>query len=225
MRIAILNYAADVGKSTLALHLLQPRIPNAEVCAIDPRSPLNSSGVWDLMSKVVATKNIIVDVPYWQTENVLHGFMDYRGSLEDYDFFLVPTIPASFPAARNTIVTIGMLRHLGVPAQKIRLVFNCIGRETDLSQEFSPLHKFWKNEKAFVLNTSAAIHHNQLFLRYYGSGLTLAQIREAPVEYLQKVAATDHFAGRYERSQLTTAKRLVSVVQAELDAVFRAIVE
>lgn len=223
MRIAILNYAADVGKSTLALHLLHPRIPDAELCAIDPYQPLNDAGVWDLMGKVVATANIIVDTPSWQTESLIQGLAECRGALEDYDFFLVPTTAGLVSTTRYTIFTIETLREIGVPASKIRLLFNCVERGADLRKEFSSLYRYWEKDKAFTLNANAVVHRNHLFQQLYRSDWTLAKLSEDQPDFLEEVVATDDVDDRRVLKWYITAHRMVPSVVAELDAVFQTI--
>lgn len=49
----------------------------------------------------------------------------YRGSHEDFDCFVVPTVPA-LKQQQDTIATLVDLSRLGLPASKIRLVFNMV---------------------------------------------------------------------------------------------------
>ena len=225
MRIAVLNYAPHVGKSTLTRHLLLPRIPGAELFEIDSYHPLDSESMWDLMCGVIKAENIVVDVPYWQTPELIQAFRTYVGSQEDFDVFVIPTTAESAVTVQKTVVTIAALKSIGVPATKIRPVFNCIERATNMSRAFSSLYQYWKEEKGFVLNATAVIHNSGIFRQFEGIDLTFAQLLETSADSLWEVARTDGIDDRCVWGGLISTKRMVPGVMAELDVAFRTLVE
>ena len=56
----------------------------------------------------------------------------YRGSHEDFDYFVVPTVPA-LKQQQDTIATLAELARIGIPAAKLKLVFNQV--EDDVGRQ------------------------------------------------------------------------------------------
>lgn len=224
MLIATLNYAPHVGKSVLARHLILPRIPGAELLLIDPYRPLNGKHTFDTVCNILMGDNLVVDIPYWQTCWLFNAFRDYEGLHKEWDYFVIPTTAESDLTARLTIATLSKLSEIGVPANKIRLVFNAVDRRTDLSQAFSALYRYWNKETNFELNDAAVIHYSPVFPRIFRTDLAFEQMVENPARDLQRAAPTAVFEDNYAQKKLVAANRKLPGVQAELDAVFRMLV-
>lgn len=57
MKVVIINFSGNVGKSTIAAHLLKPRIPNASVFSIESiNSGADSDGIE--VEKLKGKKNL-----------------------------------------------------------------------------------------------------------------------------------------------------------------------
>jgi len=225
MKVAVLSYSADTGKTVLARHLLRPRIEAAGMCAVSPYTPLDGRRILDVMQKMLRVQNMVLDVPYWQTEAVVQSFVEYRSAHEDYDFFVIPTIVGSERVLRGTIKTISALQKIGVPAERIRVVFNCIERWMDLSKVFAPLFGYWNAEKAFVWNAAAVIHQSELFDQTYHSELTFADFLQIPIDLREDLPAIDDAKEREAYIRWGVVQRMVPGVVAELDAVFQTLLE
>ncbi|MDR3528469.1 MAG: hypothetical protein P4L57_14450 [Rhizomicrobium sp.] len=224
MKVAVLNYAADVGKTILTRHLLRPRLEASDVCSVSPFSPLDGQSTLDLMQKVHRTQNAILDVPYWQTEAILQSFVEYRGAHKDYDFILVPTTAGSDRVLRGTISTILALQKIGVPAERVRVVFNGLKRRMDVFKAFAPLYGYWDAERTFVWNTAAVIHQSELFRQTVHCEMAFAEFGEIPIDLGEDLPAIEDAEDRDAYVKWGVVQRMVPGVVAELDVVFRTLV-
>ena len=66
---------------------------------------------------------MVVDVGASNVEDLLALMRRYSGSHEDFDGFVIPTVPAR-KQQQDTTATLAELARIGVPATRMRLVFN-----------------------------------------------------------------------------------------------------
>lgn len=151
----------------------------------------------------------------------------YEGSHEDFDLYIVPTVAASKQQI-DTISTVEALMVAGVPATKIRVVFNMVDAKQSLQKSFARIFDAAVRNRAFTLNTNAVIYENPIFEKIKDSNKTISEIRSDPTDYLAKNAeAIESGASESEKAeirQMIALKRLASRVTTELDAVFETLV-
>ena len=95
MKVAVLNFSGTVGKTTIARHLLAPRIAGAEVIAIESinaddgqASALRGGRFGELQEYLQTVDNVVVDIGASNVEELLSLMRKYRGSHEDFDYFV-----------------------------------------------------------------------------------------------------------------------------------------
>jgi MinD-like ATPase involved in chromosome partitioning or flagellar assembly len=235
MKIAVINFSGNVGKSTVAQHLLAPRLGNAPIIAVesinsggDDVDALRGSQYDELQDKLMTLPNAVVDVGASNVEDFVGLMKSYTGSHEYFDLFVVPTVPA----IKQQIDTIATLRALsddiGVRQSKIRLVFNAVDTKQDIAKVFSRLFAFHAENQGFVMSPSAVIHENRIFEKIKGVDKSIYDIVTDPVDYLAMNADAIESGASEERKayirQMVALKWLATGVTAELDAVFRAVV-
>ena len=125
MKIAVINFSGNVGKSTVARHLLVPRLQNAQLIAIES---INSDGSQDeairgkqfgqLQEVLALMEDAVIDVGASNVEDFINLMTQYKGSHEDFDFFVVPTVSKA-KQQRDTISTIEALAEIGIPAKNL----------------------------------------------------------------------------------------------------------
>lgn len=123
MKIAVINFSGNVGKSTISRHLLLPRIPGADLIAIESLNADEGQGqalrgrqFGELQEYVQTVDNVVVDIGASNVEELMAQMQRYRGSHEDFDGFVVPTVPA-LKQQQDTIATLIELSRIGVPAE------------------------------------------------------------------------------------------------------------
>jgi len=139
MKVAVINFSGNVGKTTVAVHLLAPRIQGARVIAIESinaedgqTDALRGRQFGELQEYLQTADNVIVDIGASNVEELLASMRRYRGSHEDFDYFVLPTVPA-LKQQQDTIATLVELARLGVPASKLKVVFNQVEDDARIS--------------------------------------------------------------------------------------------
>jgi hypothetical protein len=229
MKVAVINFSGNVGKSTVARHLLLPRMKKASVFAVES---INSDGTEDeavrgkqfaeLLESLALVDNAVIDVGASNVEDFVTLMGKYRGSHEDFDYYVVPTV-AKHKQQTDTISTIKALSELGVPANKLRLVFNMVETDETIERQFTGILSYHVDKKNFILNRDAVIHMNEIYGKLKNTDKSIGDILNDPddlKEKLKKATTTDE---KIELTKKIAVKRLAAGVTEELDAVFKTL--
>ncbi|WP_407549670.1 StbB family protein [Xanthomonas euvesicatoria] len=231
MKIAVMNFSGNVGKSTVARHLLAPRIDGAQVIAVET---INSDGSDDeaykgrqfgeLQEELLLLDAAVVDVGASNVEAFLAAMSQYRNAHEDFDFFVVPTVPKA-KQLRDTISTIEALSDLGVPAKKIRLVFNQVEVDETVERLFAPLVEYQAQKKNFTLRPDAVMHVNDIYARLNHGSEGIREVLNDQTDYKEKIKSAANAEEKLHFAQLLSVKRLAAGVDEELNAVFKTLLK
>jgi len=229
MKIAVINFSGNVGKSTVARHLLTPRLSNAQLIAVES---INSDGSDDeairgkqfgqLQEALALLENAVVDVGASNAEDFINLMTQYKGSHEDFDFFVVPTVSKA-KQQRDTISTIEALADIGISAKKIRLVFNMAEMDEQVEQVFGGLFDSHASEKRFALKSDAVIHVNDIYGKLSTGQQSISDVLADPTDFKEKIKLAKDDQEKLRFAQLLSVKRLATGVSEELDAVFKAL--
>ncbi len=230
MKIAVINFSGNVGKTTVARQLLAPRLNNAPVISVES---INSDGTDDeairgkqfgqLQEAMLLQDNVVVDIGASNVEDFVDLMTQYEGSHEDYDFYVVPTVSQT-KQQRDTISTIEALAEIGIPSRKIRLLFNMLEKNEQLDVVFSALHEYHRREKKFTLSPKAVIRQHEVFGRLKGNRISIADANADQTDYkeLLKAAKEQEKVALMEK---LTVKRLASNASSMLDEAFKALLK
>jgi len=229
MKVAVINFSGNVGKSTVARYLLSPRMNNAEIIPVES---INSDGTdsvairgkqfGELQEYLQTIDDAVIDIGASNVEDFVKLMRQYHGSHEDFDFFVVPTVPAK-KQQRDTISTIDALAALGVPAKKIRLVCNMVEVDESPDRIFDGLIEYQKAEKKYTYKPEAVIHVNDIYSKLKDSSTTIADILADQTDYKDKIKTAKDSDEKLHFAQMVSVKRLAVGVTAELDGVFKAL--
>ncbi len=234
MKIVVINYSGNVGKSTVAQHLLLPRLQHSTLRRIESINSDGSAADELMVAKqfgelhellLITDTPVIVDIGASNVEGYVNRMRQSRRSHEDYDYYVVPTVPSE-KQIRDTISTIRDLAEMGVPADKIRLVFNQIDPSDDiasLTKTFPGLFEYYTKEGLYVWNAMATIHSNDVFPRLQAVRRSLADIVSDETDYLAMIKASNDTEEKRECAEMIGIKRLAFGAQEELDGVFAAL--
>jgi len=136
MKIAVINFSGNVGKTTVARHLLRPRIDSAELIAVESVNADEGQGpalrgrqFAELQEYLQTIDNAVVDIGASNVEELLGLMQRYRGvAMRTLMALWYPRYRHS-NNSRTPIATLVELERLGVPAAKIRLVFNMLDNQ------------------------------------------------------------------------------------------------
>ena len=171
MKITVLNYPGTVGKTTIAVNMLCPRMENVDFIAVESfNESAESLGVdvtkitgvrfREVYTRLLKTENAIVDVGASNIEGFLDGMAKFEDSHLEIDYFLIPVTCGS-KEQTETLIMFQTLINYGIDPSCIKIVFNRV--QDSVIEEFDILYKYSKHNPAFPMEPKAAIIENTLF--------------------------------------------------------------
>jgi len=236
MKICVLNISGNVGKTTLSVHMLRPRIADALLFSVEnlnsgiedfdiaEAQTIKGKRFGDLADNILLADAAIVDVGASNVEDFLDLMNQFQGSHEDYDYFVIPTISQE-KQIKDTITTINLVSAMGVPADKIRILFNNV--ELDDLKEldgFNALFGYHHIQPIFTLNKHAAILRNEVFDGLKQANKTLDVVAADTEDYKAKIraeGATDE--DKEVALRMLALQRLALGATKNLDQAFTAL--
>ena len=229
MKIAVINFSGNVGKTTIARHLLLPRIARAEFVAVESINADDNQGqtlrgrqFGELQEYLQTVESVVVDIGASNVEELLALMRKYRGSQDDFDCFVVPTVPA-LKQQQDTIATLVELGRLGVPASRLKLVFNMVEDDIEVSRAFDPLLTFVAARPIAEADTRCRLGTNEIYERVKGGGADVAALAGDPTDYKALIAKARTTEDKLALAQKLATRRLAAGVLPELDACFAAL--
>lgn len=234
MKVAVLNYTGTVGKTTVAAHLLSPRMNNAPIFAVESiNETAEGSGLdvekikgqkfRDLFKKMIMLDDAIIDVGASNIEAFLDGMVKFEDSHLEFDCFLVPVTSGS-KEQKETISVVSTLADLGIPADKIKLVFNRV--DSSVEEEFVPILNFAKKEKLCVANPDAGIFETDVFDMLAVKKLSIGHVMADTTDYKAKARELGKDGDKKQLSHFSDMHIIQAgskSVNRNLDAVFSAL--
>jgi hypothetical protein len=233
MKLAVINYTGTVGKTTVAAHLLAPRLGNAPIIAVESINETAASlgasveqikgeRFKDLLGKLLVADGLIVDVGASNSEDFLIGMAKFEGAHNEFDHFIVP-VTGGTKEQRETVALLQVLAAQGIPAAKIRLLFNRV--DTDVTDEFGIVLKHTEKHRTATANPAAAVYENELFDLLAAKKLPLTKLLADPKDYkalLQEHKQADAKQRAYW-ADMYSLKALAKGVERNLDAAYAAL--
>lgn len=182
MRIAIVNLGGNQGKTTLAVNLFAPRMPDARILAVET---INSAGsdlgaeieqfrgaqFARIYAELAAAEDLILDVGASNIEDFMIGLAQFENGDDEIDLFIIPTTPAK-KERTEAMKTAAMLANIGVTADKIAFVFN---RTSDVDEEFSDVLRFVEKSGIAGANLECFVPESELFTLLADKKINIAQ--------------------------------------------------
>jgi hypothetical protein len=231
MKVCVLNFSGNVGKSTIAAHLLQPRLKapviSVESVNIDAQSDgvdverLRGRQFAELQQRILKLSDAIVDVGSSNVEEFLKLMQRYEDSQEDFDWFVIPVVKDAKQQA-DTINTALALRGLGVPAGKIRFVINKVDTDDDLQDDFALIYAFCATGDA-ALPDRAVVYENEVFAGLKSLKMTIADLTADATDYRQLLREATTPTEQHAAIQMIGYKRLARTCTKNLDVAYEAL--
>ncbi|MBR8657880.1 plasmid stability protein StbB, partial [Achromobacter sp. Marseille-Q0513] len=139
--------SGSVGKTVAASHLFAPRMPGAEIIAVEstnesaadlglPVEQMRGEHFGRLFRKLLMAESAIIDVGASNIEAFLTELVKYDEAHLEIDYYVLPVV-GSGKAQRETIKSIQALAAIGVPAERVRVLFNRV--DADVHEEFAAI--------------------------------------------------------------------------------------
>ena len=226
MKLCVINFSGNVGKSVVSQHLLKPRIEHSEIIAVES---INSDGTNDekikgkrfteIMDKVMMHDNAIIDVGASNVEDFIQQMNKAMGSQEDFDYFIVPTIFKNKQII-DTVATIEALSDMGIEKERIRVLFNLIDEDIEIKKDFAPV---FEHQTLATMNVNSVIQENELFNRLHEveDFVSIAHLIQDDTDYRTLIQQTDDKSQRLVYSRRLGMRRLATGVERMLDRTFK----
>ena len=225
MKLMILNYSGNVGKSTIAKYLLAPRLENCKIYPVESinendhtESNIRGTALGKIIDDMMAHDNVLLDVGSSNAETVVSLLAKYEGSHEDFDGFILPVISKPKVIA-DTMQTALALLELGVDASKVIVILNQVDIETDIDLEFKELQS--QNGLTLTFDKELAIPMHDFFTRIANTGFDFLEILQDDVDYAKLIKETEK--GSPELADYITRralKRLANNLEKTFSMVF-----
>jgi len=233
MKIAVINFSGNVGKTTVARHLLLPRIPGSELIAVESvnadggtqggtTQALRGRQFAALQEYLQTIDSAVVDIGASNLEELLGLMQLYCGSHEDFDCFIVPTVPP-LKQQQDTIATLIELSRLGVAPERVRLVFNMTEAGIPVEDSFYLLLAFLAEQPLAAVNTACRIRSNEIYARIRGTQADLATLASDDTDYKAMIVKSHDANEKLALAQKLATRRLACWVVPEHDACFAAL--
>jgi hypothetical protein len=226
MKLAVINFSGNVGKSTVTRHLLAPRLPGSRVIAVESinadegqEQSLRGFQFGELQEYLQAVDDVVVDIGASNVEELMR--LMHRESHEEFDCFIVPTVPPP-KQQQDTIATLADLHAVGVRPDRIQIIFNMVDDREPLERAFHILLAFLDQKPIASANTDCRIGVNEVYARISGMGADLAEIARDETDYKRLIARAGDRQEKMALGQKLATRRLARGVVPELDACFAA---
>lgn len=233
MKIIILSYTGNVGKTVITRHLLAPRMMDIPVIAVESINEnaaelglsieqFKADNAWELFSKLLTLDDVIVDVGASNIVVFLQAMNRFNNAQDKFDYFIIP-VTSGTKEQRETISIISKLQNMGVSPEKIRLFFNRVNSSVEV--DFHILLKYVAENKNAIVNTQAAIYENELFDELAIKKMSINQLLSDPKNYRQLLRENKD-ADQKQRAHwgdMFGLKALAKSVNRNLDEAFAAL--
>ena len=230
MKVVIINYSGNVGKSTIATNLLASRMNSPRKFEVES---FNAGGdaeaqkivgarFGELIDAVMESDDVIVDVGASNVGDFMKLMQRYAGSHEEFDYFIVPVVKERKQQA-DTLATLSSLQQIGIPSSKVRVVFNKIDLDDEMEKDFAAIYGMHSAEKNFVLRPNALIYENEVYERLSDSGKSLSDVISDSTDYRAKLKTLTDESERGDCLQMIAMKRLGVTATKNLDDTFQAL--
>lgn len=229
MKVAVINFSGNVGKTTISRHLLLPRIVGAELISVESLNADGSQGQYlrgrqfaELQEYMQTVNSLVVDIGASNVEDLMALMRRYRGSHEDFDYFVVPTVP-DLKQQEDTMATLSELSRSGIAPSRLRLVFNMVDDGIEVNQAFEHLLAFLHACPVAKASTRCRLGTNEVYGRIAGKGIDLLALARDDTNYKALIAQASGAEEKIALAQKLATRRLACGVVPELDACFAAL--
>lgn len=229
MKVVTINYTGTVGKTTLAANFLSPRMSGAPIYAVESINEtaetlgldvekLRGNKFRELFKKLMLEDHAIIDVGASNVEDFMANLEGFDEAHEEIDFYMVP-VTSGTKEQKETMTLISSLSAIGVPPEKIRVIFNRV--ERDVRAEFPIIFAYYDTSKSFWINERCAVFETELFDALSVNRTSMQALMEDETDYkqlLKNKEASPEDRNRW--SDMYGLRALCRGVNRKLDAVF-----
>ena len=237
MKIVVINFGGNIGKTTLSAYFLYPRMGQPKMIAVESINEtaedkglevdlVRGDKFRDIYSELIVNDSVIVDVGASNVEGFLEGLSSYEDGHDAVDLFLIP-VTSGVKEQTESVKTALVLSRMGVEKENIRLVFNRVKRSVE--DEFSETLRNCSVYQNFIANPMCRIFENDIYVDLASLGMSVDDACVLSDTSLQELkdelrnARKDPGLFRLAEIRMSVAKR-AKKTRDQLDAAFEELV-
>lgn len=232
-RIAVINFSGNVGKTTVAAQLLAPRMPEAPFYSIESTNVdatgdgvrvvrMRGKDYGNLLEDIFLVDEVVVDVGASNIDDFMRLMAQYHASHELFDIYLVPVVKEKKQQI-DTLNTINALATLGVPSEKIKIVFNKVENDDPVEVAFAPIFGAAQARPIFTIANGAVIYRNDAFDKAKATKKSLTEILADPTDFRAQAREAKTDAEREQAVAMAMVKMLSASAVKNLDQVYKSL--
>lgn len=225
LKAVILNNSGNVGKSTICQAMLKPRLEGAEIIKVETintdgtnDSKLSAKEFDEILRRIDDTDCTLIDVGASNIEQFMVQMLEFQGSHELIDYFIVPVTPQE-KQQTDSIATIYNLLDMGIEEDRIKVIFNLADKDTQIERQFS-IFLADKSCKKIVGSNYPVVYQNNIFNILTKSGLKYDDVYNDDRDFRTLIRNAESKEARQELSNLRTVKMLMNGFNSDLDIAF-----
>lgn len=126
-----------------------------------------------------------------------------------FDYFAIPTVPA-LKQQQDTIATLTQLARLGIPASRLKIVFNPVEDGVRVDEAFDTLLAFIEGNPVTQTSVQCKLGTNEVYERVKGTGRDLTELASDKTDYKALIAKAQSTADKLALAQKLATRRLAS---------------
>jgi len=225
IKLAVLNNSGNVGKSTICQTLLKPRLDESQIIRVET---INSDGSNDnklsakefdeILKSIDDSECTIIDVGSSNIEQFMVQMLEFKGSHELIDYFMVP-VTTQDKQQRDSINTINNLLDSGIEKEKIKVIFNQAEKDMEIRKQYA-IFLSDKTCSKITGDNPAIVYYNNIFNILTKSGLKYEDVYNDDRDFRTLIRSAESKELRQELSNLRTVKMLMNGFNSDLDIAF-----
>lgn len=228
MKVAIVSLSGSIGKTSLAAQMFYSRLGNPTVFAVET---INETVSWyglpceefsgdqfdELIARILRTNNALIDTGASNIESFVKHLVRHDGAHEEIDFFIVP-VPFDAKEQSEAVKTTELLRGLGVPNNKVRVLFNSV--KDNVEKEFKVFLSEIRKHGYVEPNLRAVVFYNRLLNWLHNKNMHIQTILNDQTDYKALLASGANEDRLDEWAEILANQMAARSVNRNLDAAF-----
>lgn len=242
MNIAILNMSGNVGKSTLAVHLVASNLENSKIISVESVNAsdvnnvknveveeITASNFKDIFMELMSGQNnIILDVGASNVVQFMSEMKKFKSSIREIDLIIVPVVPIR-KQMDDTIATLEWLAERGFDSEKIRVVFNGFRNEgVAFEDQYDQLLGYLEaHPNAAKVKPYIILDENDIYTSTQRTGKTIKALADDQTDWRSKrleAAGAGDISGVDEAMSAQMDKDLADLAQEQLADAWKKLV-
>jgi hypothetical protein len=190
MKVAVLNLSGNVGKTTTAIHLLAAYRKDAKLISVETINNTEATSVASLdveelsasqfkhiYTELLMADDVIVDVGASNVSKFMEELTRFKSAQDELDLIVIPTVPAD-KQQKDTVATIEWLAGLGIPASKIRVVYNQYFGDVKIAETYAYVYGYSISDGKAKANWAppVVVDQNEVFELVKRTGKTIREL-------------------------------------------------